>query len=325
MAISICKRRVQTKDSPCTMYIKGGMCKRLDEFRCLDFLAQREPVLSHSSLNNLMRCPAMFYYANIKGRQSRKKSIPLIMGIVGERLIAGHDMDDILRDEQVSIEQAKQELWYYKVRAIKRAFDELVEFDQSEYDYQKKFIVDDDNLPKIKGITDWSSKPGDPESHFIDLKISSRPDNYTQPTYIKQQFATYFLSNSNYQAGIVWVIRVPELKQTGQFKDELFEDYEDRCFRDMCNRPKFYFSGYNPKTKMFGVKYYRSESWIFDLEKVKKRYQWYVKEAFRMAKENYWPERTSSCYSPFTCEFVGIQEGKCGIDSDIFIIRKKEV
>jgi hypothetical protein len=66
------------------------------------------------------------------------------------------------------------------------------------------------------------------------------------------------------------VVRVPDLRLTGKFKEESPEEHEERTFQDIISRPSFYFLGYDREKKCYGKKYYRNE---FDLEGIKNRFR----------------------------------------------------
>ncbi len=76
MSINVCKYIERGKGKPCKHYIKTGLCNRTDMFRCIEYIARFEPVLSYSGVNHFMRCPTLYYLADIKGVQLKEHFQP---------------------------------------------------------------------------------------------------------------------------------------------------------------------------------------------------------------------------------------------------------
>ena len=308
MISNVCEHIESEANKPCKYYIKTGFCSRDDMFRCPEYISRFEPTLSYSGVNNFLRCPRQYYHSNIKGLQlgEQHHSDALKMGKhVDTALTVDPEFEVPVKD--------KSELWVAKVQAILVAFYNIFPEVLTGYTGQKEFYWQEDGHPQVHGFIDLAKA-----DHFVELKCTSRPDFYTNPYWIHDQMGTYFLSNPNYQYGIVWVIRGPQLKQSGNFRDETLEDYKDRCIRDMLKRPAYYFSGYSKSSKSFGVKFYRSE---FDLDALRKRYKWVATQIRKCVQSDYWYQNRTQCLYPFKCDYLNICETG-GISEDIYRYRR---
>jgi len=304
---SVCKYLKPGNSKPCRFYIKTGSCNRNDIFRCIEYISRFQPTLSFTGVNHFLRCPRQYYLSNIKGLQLDEE-------YQSDALKIGKNVDTALTaNPDIEIpEKDKNKLWVAKVQAVLDAFNNLFPEVLTGYTGQKEFYWQDDGYPQVRGFVDLAV-----HNHFIELKCASRPEYYTNPYWIHDQMGTYFLSNPNYGYGVVWAIRVPQLKQSGNFRDEPLEDYKNRCVRDMLKRPTYYFSGYDKVAKAFGVKFYRSE---FDLGAIKARYKWLAKHIKECVQADYWYQNKTQCLYPFKCDYLNICETG-GISEDLYTYR----
>jgi len=307
MNSNVCKHIESENNKPCKYYIKTGLCSRPDMFRCIEYISRFEPIMSYSSVNHFLRCPRQYYLSNIKGLQLNEQ-------YQSDALKIGKYVDGALTvtpDIEIP-EKYKNELWVVKAQAILTVFNNLFPEVLSRYTGQGEFYWQEDGYPQVHGFVDLATR-----NHFIELKCASRPEFYTNSYWIHDQMGTYFLSNPNYDYGVVWAIRVPQLKQSGNFRDESLEDYKDRCARDMLKRPAYYFPGYSKKTKSFGVKFYRSE---FDMDAIEKRYKWIAGQIRKCVQADYWYQNRTQCLYPFKCDYLNICETG-GISEDLYTYR----
>ncbi len=306
--MSTCEFLTTKTQQPCDSYIKPGMCSREDMFRCPEYISKFEPTLSYSGCNSFMRCPLRYYYSAIKGLQVKEafQSDPLKIGSMVDEWITGKDGNN---------DPALDELWFMKSQAIFDSYLKLVKVNIDNYQGQHKFLIQEDGQPSIQGYIDLHAP-----DHFIELKCGGNPLYYINKFWIRSQMGTYFLSNPDYQYGIVWAIKVPGLKRTGQYKDESLEDYRDRCVRVMVANPKEYFPGYNKDDGTFGVKFYRHE---FDLEGLKKRYRMIAWQIQKCIDEGYWYPNETGCMYPFECDYKRVCENDGVISESIYEYRKK--
>jgi hypothetical protein len=288
-------------------YIKKGLCSKPDMFRCSEYISRFEPTLSYSGVKHFLRCQRQYYLSNIKGLQLNEQ-------YQSDALKIGRYVDAALTAEpDIAIqEKYKNELWVVKAQAILTASNNLFPEVLSGYIGQREFYWQEDGYPQVHGFIDLAA-----HNHFVELKCASRPEFYTNPYWIQDQMGTYFLSNPNYEYGIVWAIRVPQLKQSGNFRDESLEDYKDRCVRDMLKRPAYYFPGYSKEAKSFGVKFYRSE---FDLDSLKQRYKWVAKQIRECVQSDYCYQNRTQCLYPYKCDYLNICETG-GICEDLYTYR----
>lgn len=307
MSINVCKYMEKGNNKPCTYYLRPGMCMKDTMFRCIEYIKRFEPTMSYSSVNHFMRCPRLYYLADIKGVQlgEQFQSDALQIGKWVDRYIT----------QDTNQHELEPSLWYMKALAIRDAFNKIIKLDRNKFKEQNEFHWQEDGCPQVHGFIDLSA-----QNHFIELKCTSKPAYYINPYWIYDQLGTYFLSNPNFEFGIMWVIRVPQLKQIGNFRDESLEDYRDRCIRDMIKRPSYYFTGYDKDKKSFGFKFYRSE---FDLNALRDRYKWLAKQIRECVQTDYFYQNKTQCLFPFQCDMFRICEIG-GINDDIYNFRGKE-
>jgi len=254
-----------------------------------------------------MKCPRLYYLSQVAGLQVREQ-------FQSDALKIGKAVDGyITSGGEDSFEYESNAVWSAKASAIIFAFKELG-FGTSGYTGQAEFNVNKDDMPKIRGYIDLSGL-----NHYIELKCTSRPDYYTNPYWIHDQMGTYFIANEDYEYGVVWAIRTPQLKRAGQFRDESIEDHRARCISDMLKRPAYYFTGYNRKDGTFGVRFYRGE---FDINFLIRRYRWVAGEIQRCAKNDFFYQNRTQCLSPFQCDFISVCDtGE--INEDVYEYRKE--
>ena len=237
----ICKLLIPENYKPCKYYIKTGLCSRDDMFRCTEYISRFEPTLSYSAVNHFMRCPQQYYLSNIKGLQLGEE-------YHSDALKIGTHVDSALTvSPEIGVaEKDRNKIWAAKVQAILTAFNNLFPDVLVCYTGQKEFYWHEDRYPQVHGFIDLSEA-----DHFIELKCTSRPEFYTNLYWIHDQMGTYFLSNPNYEYGIIWVVRVPQLKQIGNFRDESLRGlYRIGVSRDMLETSGLLFhSGYNKDTE----------------------------------------------------------------------------
>jgi len=317
-----CKLKKSLKKKPCDSYIKGGYCTQPTLFRCIEFIERNEPVLSHSGINNFMRCHRLYYYNNICGIQLKGEeySDPLRIGIAVDNYLSAYLLTNEITKDHINLQMEIEYQWQAKVIAIIRAFLEKINYKALIKNYigQKSFISYRDGNPTITGIIDFESND---KTKFIELKCGKSPEYYTNIFHIKYKLATYFMSCETYESGNVWVIRVPQLKSTGQHKDETLSEYSDRCYRVMIAQPAWYFPGYNSKTRNFGTRISREECDVENMAKYYKLTSHFLKIAI---KEDTFMRNSGGCLYPFKCDYLAICESNGAISEDIYTYREKK-
>jgi hypothetical protein len=320
--ITECGFKTNYKKKTCDKYLDGGMCAKDNMFRCTEYMQRVEPRLSHSGIMNFIRCPQMYYYSNVRGLQ-------LISCFHGDPLKIGASVDDYITNILLGGEPTENTvylggeittMWEAKTIGIINAFNKLVDTAKVRqyFQGQREFLIQEDGQPSIKGFIDLHSKSG---KQFIELKCGKNPAYYTNLFYIESKLAAYFMSLETYKVGIVWAIRVPQLKLLEGKKKEELDDYAARITEVMVGQPRHYFPGYNYKSKSFGVRFSRAE---IDLETAKKNYRMVADWIRLCAKRDVWPKNGTGCLHPFECDYLHICENFGNISDDVYSYREKE-
>ncbi len=285
-----CTHHINT-NSPCNHLIDSEFCNIPENFRCV----KKVPTLSHSGLNNFMTCPMLYKLSNIDGWQLKWDGL-------SDALKIGSWVDAKLTGQKdKSTKNDKKSLWMMKAQAMLRGINKLDPIDMDKYDLQSGFVINIGEF-KTRGFLDFKAKNN---SHFIDLKCSSKPPFYLNKYWIHDQMGTYFLSDNKLQYVEMYVMRTPGLR----ISEELGE-YRQRCYDDMCNRTKFYINR---------VKFYRKE---FDLIGLEKRYRWIGSQIQQCVDSNYWYQNRTQCLGKWKCDMMGICEGE-GVSKTLY--EKREV
>lgn len=303
-----CKDLDNSIKTPCNFYIPAGFCSKPDYFRCVEYMANNEPVISYSAMRNFLRCEQLYYDTNVLGLERIEKSDPLKIGKY---------VDSVLSQKEIDITGEGDSIWLQKARAIIEGMNTLkitTHIVNQDFKSQEEFTIQQDGLPQIHGFIDFHHVSN---KFFLELKTTSKPDTYQDKFLIEDQVGTYFLSNPDYQFCVMLIIRTPELVYNEN--KETPQKYYNRCLDDITKRPRHYFIGYNYETNKFGVKFYRQE---MNLDELIKRYKWTVKEIQRCVKENYWPLRKGSCFFPIRCDFY--EACSIGISEDRYKKREKK-
>nr|BDD44338.1 hypothetical protein 14 [Desulfobacterales bacterium] len=177
---------------------------------------------------------------------------------------------------------------------------------------QHPFTFSDSNVT-VNGYIDRAYK-----NHFVETKLSSRPDFYHVIHNITSQVATYFLSNEQYEYCVIEAVRVPQVKTGyGQYSGESSSSYMDRIYSDILSRPSHYFLGFNRDDKTFGKRFWRTE---FPLEQIREDYQKINRDIQRAIEEDSFYQNFLACHVPAACQFLPICE--TGVVSDSIYERK---
>lgn len=252
----------------------AAFCKRADSYRCIIEAGVAPIPQSQSSVGNFLICPYLYYLKDIRGVTVRAPflSNALKMGKLWD--LCKQKLLGVTVDLNATIEEYEiGDMEIAKVRALYRAYKTLGVTVEPGYDLQAEFLFPlkiegaciDFGEMSIKGFYDRKY-----EKYFAEDKLSSRPDNYLDPFFIQSQIGTYFLVDSALEYCIMEVVRTPDLRSVGKFKDESPEEHEERTYQDIISRPSFYFNGWDKSKKMYGKKFYRGE---FDLEEIAHRYK----------------------------------------------------
>ena len=320
---------------PATNLLECGYCKKEEYYRCVAHNGQIP--LSYSSVQSFLTCHYLYYLQTIRGIQTRDaaKSSPLKMGTLWDAVLNKHyggiDRETNLPYNIPSIinkyEIADRDV--AKVRGLYRAYKMLEMQIDSGYELQAKINL---VLPfnKVWGngspvevlITGYYDRKY--SNHFVENKLSGRPDTYLDPWFIQSQVGTYFLADPLLEFCIMEIARTPDLKSTGKYKEENDEEYGERVYQDVLSRPSHYFLGYSQETHKYGKKFYRTE---FNLEELKARYIHIFREYWeaRLLKGFYKSDRSCSNVLPgIPCEMLSICRYD-NMDETLYQIRQKPV
>ncbi len=264
--------------SDCLFYIEqlnqAGYCGRSEMYRCLMDVGSKHIPLSFSTVGDFTTCHRLYYLKAIRGIKVRNSQMSnaLKMGRLwdsGLQKLLGKEVDlnSIVDDYEINNREIA------KVKALYRAYKALEIKAEPGYDLQAKFnnVFDcyesEGFMQKVwvKGFYDRKYP-----NYFVENKLSSRPDNYLDLFFITSQVGTYFLADPSMEYCVMEVVRTPDLKSTGSYKNEDDDAYGERCYQDIISRPSYYFIGYNKTSGTYGKKFYRSE---FDLEEIRSMYR----------------------------------------------------
>ncbi len=313
----------------------AGFCKLDSQFRCPEGIKLNALRLSHSTIQDIMRCKRYAWLRHVKGLEVRphRVSYQIKMG----------SLHDIFQDSLYGMAQFKENpKWlagalnlqpderiikqYYntkirdyiykaqvdevsvaKVKAVYRAFkffmdEELLELRLDGLaGMQKHFLYHLTDEFIIHGYTDRLYN-----EYFIENKFVSSRQYYDTPWAVSSQVGTYFLAYPDIDYMYMEIIQAPQFKLIKKGKkrkyDETIKEYEDRTFNDVISRPSHYFVGFDRNEKTYGLKMYRNE---FDLDEIENRYRCLTRETMERANRCWWyKENGTACYMyGQDCEF----------------------
>lgn len=322
-----CPARVKASNTPCLHYIKPdldgdcGFCKLPDHHHCIEAMrAGKLPMVSHTTVSDLMHCPMKVYYTQVLGVRARDEHLPTAvkMGKCIDKFLdlraTGHPEFALVSD----IEQMARELGLYddaiaRIVAIMRAFLALGIVIEPGAKTQPEIVTILRNGKLIAHLDRLYP------NHMVESKFTGRPETYLDAFNISHQVGTYFLSSPSADYCIMEVIQVPQQRMG---KDESPEQFEQRIYSDIMLRPGHYFKGYDATTKRFGKKFWRSE---FNLADLKLQYENQLDELYWRTLNNNWSELPSRimCDLPTPCWYKAIcQTG--GVSSEMYDVSRKQ-
>lgn len=154
--------------------------------------------------------------------------------------------------------------------------------------------------------------------HFVEAKLSGRPDFHHRIHNITSQVATYFLSDERYEYCIIEAVRLPQLRTGyGKYSSEDPTTYMERLHGDILSRPSSYFSGFNRDDRTFGKRFWRNE---FPLDQIREDYEKINRDIQRAIEEDAFYPNYSACHVPSSCFYLPVCE--TGVVSDTIYRRK---
>ncbi len=324
---------------PCYHYIfeenDAGFCKLGSQFRCPEGIKSKAMRLSHSTIQDIMHCKRLAWLKHVKGLEVRphRLSYQMKMGSlwdIYQDVLYGiaqfnqnpkwfADTLNLQPNEQIIkqyyntkikkyIDKAQMdEISVAKVKAVYRAFKFFMDEGllklrlDSLVGMQKHFLYHLTDEFIIHGYTDRLY-----DKYFTENKFVSDRQYYDTPWAVSSQVGTYFLAYPDINYMYMEIIQTPKFKLLKKGKnrkyDETIQEYENRTFNDVISRPSHYFVGFDRKKKTYGIKMYRNE---FALDEIENRYRCLTRETMERAKRCWWyKENGTACYMyGQDCEF----------------------
>lgn len=328
---SICKHHITAatlgqQDVP----TEPGFCALPSMFRCIDDLSARIPRLSHSTIQDWLKCRRLYYIKHIAGVEMIQKmmSPALKMGSLWDACIQvfnGHD-NSIIKE---TIERYEiDEFSVATVKAMFRAHKTLgIQYEEGG-ELQKRFQMPLD----VDAVYSFNTKHNAPlytfvvtgvydrkyEDYIAETKFSSKPDIYLDLFFQTSQVGTYFLSDPRLDYCVMEVTRSAGLRRK---EDESAPEWEERVYEDVLRRPSFYFIGWDKDKKMFGKKIYRKE---LDLDGLAKRYKDISYEIMEANERGAFYKNTTACMFPWQCDMLDVCRNDV-VSEQVYKIRPKYI
>ena len=308
----VCRFIVNSKD-------KQSLCRKRGEFLCKETLNYHLPLLSHSARELWIKCKRAYYLYKIRGISAKQDKIQSALKFgqmwdkFTENQYKGSDFNDLT---MLATQLELTELEIARFNAIARAFEKLCLASSSSdpFTLQKKIIIPGE-IVNVIGYVDRAY-----DDHFVETKMSARPQYYQEPFNISFQVGTYFIANPNWKYVIMEVTRTPTM--TWDRTNDSIEVFEEKLYKDILKKAPMYFPGLKRKEYKFGKIFYRSE---FPLDRIKETYEIIGQEILNASsyKDDKYFYQSFNCNSPFPCEYIPIC--KDGVISEtLFNFRKKE-
>ena len=322
-----CASRVKSTTAPCIHYIKPdlmgdcGFCKLPNHHHCIDAMRSGKlPMVSHSTISDLMHCPMKVYYTQILGVRAKDEGLPTAvkMGKCVDRFLdlRAQGWPDYSLQAEIDIMAGNlglDDVSRAKARATMAAFIKIGLTLEPGAQTQPEITTTLRNGKLVAHLDRLYP------NHIVESKFTSRPDTYLDLFNISHQVGTYFLSSPSAEYCIMEVIQVPQQKLT---QKETIEQYEQRIYSDIMLRPGHYFKGYEAAAKRFGRKFWRTE---FNLADIKLQYENQLDELYWRCMTNNWSELASRilCDLPTPCWFKPICRTG-GVSSELYEFSSKQ-
>jgi len=320
-----CDRHEPDSLEPCKYYVRpdnkgeAGFCKLPSKFRCTEAVKRKCPRLSHSSIQDFIRCKRLYYYKHILGLRvkSTNMSVPVKLGSIWDAYIQTklNPSCDTSADPFLMIEELQvQPHDAARIMALIRAYEKLGVREETET--HGKFIGAQVTREAqignavIRGVYDakWAG-------WFSEYKLTGNPSNYDNVWSLSSQIGTYFLLDADAYECLMKIVRRPAQRPK---RDEEPTEFEERIYLDVLSRPKYYFDGLKREGMTYGRRFYRRE---FDLDAVKDRYYHIADEiSYYQQREAWYCEYNCYMYNDW-CEYLPVcQQGR--VNEQIFEYRK---
>lgn len=284
---------------PCEHYIDpwmfgiAGKCS-LDKFNyCVNEFDTKMVSLSHSCKELFVSCRYAFYLRYILGINMKDE-------VLGEPLIAGRAWDEYVGAFHLSKRAADWPGYMTdkvkaKLKALIKVHRELITPDGGHGYVPQHWIKLVIEGVQVAGAVDRAY-----DDHFVETKLSGRPEFYFKPHNMTSQLGTYFLSNPNWSYCIMEVTRMPGMYMKNE---ETFQDYYKKVYQDIVKRPSYYFPGLKKDKGTFGIRIDRSD---INLDRVEREYKMIINEIRTCIQSSAYYHEYASCHSPFDCSYLPI-------------------
>jgi len=315
--IEICDRYVQG-ESGCEFQsdAEGGFCRLPEMFKCPVYEYFFYGQISVSQANTWMRCRRSYKHKYIDGIETLDKMLNKNMRI-GRLIHEGAEMICSGKAPDVDYRRYFSEGDSRETGIVRIMLEKLVTLKKPDEPClpEEGFTVQLPDCPEIRGVIDVLYA-----EHFDEFKTSGNPDYYLTPHYLQSQLGTYFLSDQKLKYCTMKVIRIPQLKSAGQYKDEDADKYVNRVRDDVNKRPAYYFIGLTDDST-WGKKFYRTE---FDMKEIVERYRHIMRERRLAIKYKCWYKEESGCLYPNQCMYLQVCETG-GVSELLYKRREKPV
>jgi len=283
---------------PCEHYKKpwmsgvAGKCGSTFNY-CLNDFQKNMASMSHTAKEEFVHCRYAFYLRYVLGINVKDE-------LTGEPLVAGRAWDEYagafhLGKKPTPLPPYVNERLKAKMRALAKAHGEFIK-PNGGHGYKSqlwiKLVI---NGVQVAGAVDRAY-----DDHFVETKLSGRPEFYLKPHNMTSQLGTYFLANPKWEYCIMEVTRMPG---TYMKNDETEYDYYKKVYQDIVKRPSYYFPGLNRKEGTFGIRVDRSD---INIDRVEKEYSMVIDEMRECLKTAAYYHQYAGCHHPFECSYLPI-------------------
>lgn len=284
---------------PCKLYKKGwlpglaGKCTGPDFNYCVNDFTKNMTTISHTAKEEFVHCRFAFFLRYIMGINQRDDQL-------GDALVAGRLWDEFVgafhgSGKSPAWPEDISDLLRIKLRALTKAHQEFIKPDLSTGFKAQAWIKLQVDGVQVAGAVDRAY-----DDHFVETKLSMKPDFYLKPHNMTSQLGTYFLSNPKWEYAVMEVTRMPTMYMK---KDDDPNEYYRKLYGDIVSRPSYYFPGLNRKKGTFGLRLDRSD---INIERVEKEYKMIIGEMRECLKNRGYYHQYASCHHPYECSYLPI-------------------
>jgi len=298
-----CKDHRPLEGKPCFYYIRPGTCALHKNWRCIEYLRRKSPILSYSYIRDYLRCRRLFYWTYIKGIRTVERALSLTVGEIIHSWLAYLHSDPQENKYLINAETKLKELYEQysenedttvptEIVAVEPLINAYMELGMHE---DLKGEVEKREITELNGYTLKTRADLIVGEHIYDWKYTSKPDGYTFFT-TRLQAGMYLMNYPKAKSITFRLIQKPTLRLG---KNETEAEFRDRIFRDVKSRPKHYFKE---------ITFYRSEYDFSEIDKEIKTISDEIRANIDRDIDFFIQEY--NCYFPGPCDFLRCCEAK---------------